>query len=442
MHSEEELLALANELLLPLHLEATECEVLQPLWADYGSISRLTISSRSTRSTNSPAPKTLILKSITPPPVKGSSPSESHLRKLISYEVEQHFYTKLVPLLPESTPVARCVVSAAPLDSTSKQNITTILTDLREAFPIAAEEQRSELSTSQVHTALDWLANFHGFWSTRNAELRSSRLRLPPLEEQAAGTFTKSPGVWLNGGYTYLATRQSEYKTLQDDSDSPWREALCSPLPGPLSKKSIAELVAAIIAPSRSSSIPNPTSPYETLLHGDVKSANLFTTPSPSSSASAAFFDFQYVGLGLGVCDLAKLFTCSVPMSMLIGSGDGSAPRLKGKQSKLEMREGERRLLERYRQTYEKVSGKAYPWEELERHWNCALVDWLRFQAGWGFWGNTYWLEARVRFILADQEWTKWMQRTAADTLEFVALAREFETSETQATMSDASLNS
>ncbi|KJX99936.1 phosphotransferase enzyme family protein [Zymoseptoria brevis] len=428
MHSEEELLTLANDLLLPLHLEATGCEVLQPLWADYGSIARLAISPRSTHSTDTPAPKTLILKSITPPPVKGSSPSESHLRKLISYEVEQHFYTKLVPLLAESTPVARCVASAAPSDSTSKQNITTILTDLSEAFPIAAEEQRSELSTSQVHAALDWLANFHGFWSTRNADLRSNRLRLPPREEQADGTSMKSPGVWLNGGYTYLATRQSEYNALQDDADSPWREALCSPLPDPLSRKSIAELVAAIIAASRSSGIANPTSPYETLLHGDVKSANLFTTADPSSSASAAFFDFQYVGLGLGVCDLAKLFTCSVPMSMLISSGEGSSSRLKGKQSKLEMREGERTLLERYRRTYEEVSGKSYPWEELDRHWNCALVDWLRFQAGWGFWGNTSWLEARVRFILADQVWMAWMQRTAADTLEFVALAREFET--------------
>jgi hypothetical protein len=32
-------------------------------------------------------------------------------------------------------------------------------------------------------------------------------------------------------------------------------------------------------------------------------------------------------------------------------------------------------------------------------------VDWLRFQASWGFWGNTDWLEARVRSILKDQEW-------------------------------------
>lgn len=432
MHSERDLLHLANTLLYPLHLEATACEVLQPLWADYGSISRLAISPQST----SPAPKSLILKSITPPPVKGSSPSESHLRKLISYEVEQYFYTKLVPHLPASTPVAQCVASSASTENLDP-GITTILTDLREDFPIAAEEQRSELSTSQVHAALDWLANFHGFWWARNTELRSpARLRLPPLEEQAVESSTGPVGVWLNGGYTYLATRQSEYKSLQDSTNSPWRQLLCSSLSNAPNNGSLAELIAAILAPA-SSNTTTPTSPYETLLHGDVKSANLFTTESASSSSLAAFFDFQYVGLGLGVCDLAKLFTCSVPESMLTASADGSVGRLEGRNAKLEMRRGERTLLERYRRTCEEVSGKKYPWLELERHWNCALVDWLRFQAGWGetcclfchfsilltifwlgFWGNTSWLEARVRLILDDQDWLGWVRATAADALE------------------------
>jgi hypothetical protein len=385
MHSEEDLLALANDLLKPFHLEATSCEVLQPLWADYGSISRLTISPTSSHPRvegSSQPPKTLILKSITPPPVEGSTPSESHLRKLISYEVEQHFYTALAPKLPSSIPVARCIASSASSFS-SNQEITTILTDLRQDFSIAAEEQRSALSPSQVHAALDWLSTFHGFWWARNSEFRSSaRLRLPPLEEQALNTPTDNKGgVWLNGGYTYLATRQSEYASLECSPDSPWREALCEPFASSPNNQSLAELIALILSPSPSQSNPTPLSAYETLLHGDVKSANLFTTSEPTSSSSAAFFDFQYVGLGLGVCDLAKLFTCSVPGAQLLGTGK----TLVGDRAlKLDMSIGEKRLLERYRQKIEDVSGKTYPWEELERHWNCALVDWLRFQAGWG----------------------------------------------------------
>ena len=45
------------------------------------------------------------------------------------------------------------------------------------------------------------------------------------------------------------------------------------------------------------------------------------------------------------------------------------------------------------------------------RHWEAALVDWCRFQASWGFWGNTEWLQARVRSILADEGWREWLLR-------------------------------
>jgi hypothetical protein len=46
--------------------------------------------------------------------------------------------------------------------------------------------------------------------------------------------------------------------------------------------------------------------------------------------------------------------------------------------------------------------GKEYEWEIFVGHWEVALVDWLRFGASWGFWGNVSWLQARVRWILAE----------------------------------------
>jgi thiamine kinase-like enzyme len=127
---------------------------------------------------------------------------------------------------------------------------------------------------------------------------------------------------------------------------------------------------------------------YTTLIHGDVKSENLFST---EDGTSVAFYDFQYIGLGLGVCDLAKLFTCSVPSRLLPASKSMEADEMK--------------LLRFYHSKLEQVSGKKYPWDVLVRHWETALLDWLRFQASWGMWGNTEWLEERCRGILEARGW-------------------------------------
>ena len=113
-------------------------------------------------------------------------------------------------------------------------------------------------------------------------------------------------------------------------------------------------------------------------------------------------FDFQYVGVGLGVCDLAKFFTCAVDARLLVTEGGNSKP---GRQ---EMGGGEESLLQRYHHTLlasASLPSSAYPWETFLLHWQVALVDWLRFQAGWGFWGNTSWLEARVEAILNTPGW-------------------------------------
>lgn len=174
------------------------------------------------------------------------------------------------------------------------------------------------------------------------------------------------------------------------------------PIPESKTGQTIAELVGQILSPSSSSSPSSLTHSYETIIHGDVKSENLFTN---SAGTEVAFFDFQYVGLGLGVCDLAKLFTCSVPESLLAPSSH--IP------SHLDIQEGERRLLGHYRKTLMTEAGREYPFDLLLMHWKTALVDWLRFQASWGFWGNTEWLEARVRHILRDRQWSEWAIRAA-----------------------------
>lgn len=270
------------------------------------------------------------------------------------------------------------------------------MTDLRPQFPVAGEK-RSELNEKQVYAALDWLSNFHRT-SRRMVPSDFDEFLRPPLEEAARRQKGDNSGtkLWLNGGYTYLATRRKEYASLARDKNSEWSAALCTPTtPG---GQSISEMVADFLTPCGRH--------FETLIHGDVKSENLFTT---ESGDRVAFYDFQYVGLGIGACDLAKLFTCSVPLRLLVDE-ERAIP------NELPMDIGEVKLLKRY---YSKLLNDArgsdrlsqqYDWDTFIRHWETALVDWLRFQASWGFWGNTEWLEARVRSILKDKQWRDWLQ--------------------------------
>jgi hypothetical protein len=290
--------------------------LIQSLWAGYGQICRVTATADTSGSVSGGTDDDLklqkeysfVLKLITPPSTKAKD--EGHARKILSYQVEQYFYSHLAPQLPSSLPVARCLASINQHHSDGTSTTAMMLGDLKEQFPVAGEK-RNVLSSTQVHAALDWLSGFHGFWWSRVEGLDRSSLVLPPLEEvRRDGQDATRKTVWLNGGYTYLATRRKEYADLAADHDSEWSAILTQQMG--TRNETIAELVATFLAPSVSGL--SPLDHYQTLIHGDVKSENFFTS---RSGEEVAFYDFQYTGLGLGVCDLAKLFTCSVPLSML-----------------------------------------------------------------------------------------------------------------------------
>ncbi|RAL14120.1 phosphotransferase enzyme family protein [Aspergillus homomorphus CBS 101889] len=383
-------------------LELVSCTPLQTLWAGYGQICAVTARARTPEAAAhlaqlcgvAPSPATegatypLILKLISPPP--GSSSDEGHLRKMLSYEVEQRFYATVAPALGTGVAVAGCVASTYERDVPELRGlIATLLVDLRGRYPVAGGK-RSALSGVQVSAAVRWLAGMHArSWGLVPVGAGREELVRPPLEE--VRRVTPGTGVWLNGGYTYLATRRREYAALAAETGSEWSCALCGVVEG--FGMSVAEMVAVVLAPCGRA--------VESYIHGDVKSENLFTN---ETGDQVAFFDFQYVGLGLGVCDLAKLFTCSVPLRMLVGEEDV--------EEVLGMGDGERALLEEYRaRLLEGKGSEMYDWDTFKRHWETALVDWCRFQASWGFWGNTEWLEARVRSILRDQGWRDWLYR-------------------------------
>lgn len=405
MPSRSDIEQVAADLLATTNLRLVSCKTLQSLWAGYGTICRIQAAPQDGKAPGS----SFILKYITPPHSSSSEPDEGHLRKILSYQIEQSFYTRLAPQMLPEIPVASCLASinSRPAsDSSSSAEVKTamVLTDLREAFPVAGE-RRGALTDTQVRAALGWLARFHGFWWKRVGDLDRKKLICAPLEHlrrhgDAVIEEDGTPRVWLNGGYTYLATRQGEFAILKEEGEgSEWVEALCK-LFGD-QELTVAELVAQVLAPS-SESKGSGISRYETLIHGDVKSENLFTN---EKGDKVAFYDFQYVGLGLGVCDLAKLFTCSVPAAML------GFKRSCGQV--IPMLEGEEELLRSYLDELKRTSSLDYEWDVFLRHWETALVDWLRFQASWGFWGNTEWLEGRVRSILDDDGWRAWLQASA-----------------------------
>lgn len=128
---------------------------------------------------------------------------------------------------------------------------------------------------------------------------------------------------------------------------------------------------------------------YGTLLHGDVKGANIVfsarnKSTDPSPTLRCALYDFQYIGLGLVSRDLVYFLATTVQSGLLRRS------------------EQERRLLEFYHGELLKTikSAVPYPFEKFWRHWELAIVDWYRFMAGWGFWGNDSWVEKRAKEIV------------------------------------------
>ncbi|KAL1412988.1 phosphatidylinositol N-acetylglucosaminyltransferase gpi19 [Vanrija albida] len=359
--------AVAAALLAPLGLTPGPLTTLQTLWAGYGSISSFTAVD------GSGGKHPLILKLVAPP--DGSSSDEGHRRKMLSYAVEQHFYAAVVPALnlPPEVGVARVLATSA------DGAVATVLEDLRQRYPVAGEH-RGELSERQVDAALLWLARFHSASRGYGRGKLAAFVR-PPLVETE-----EKKEVWLNGGYTYLATRMSEFASLQRGRGE-WR--VLAEVDG--AGNSPASLAALFLEPRGRA--------FESLIHGDVKSENLFAS---AAGDRVAFFDFQYVGLGLGVCDLAKLFTCSVPLGLLVED--------KRREKRRGMGKGEEALLRKYLE----YNGSAYDWDEFTRHWETALVDWCRFQASWGWWGNTDWLQSRVREILADGGWRRWVEGQAS----------------------------
>jgi hypothetical protein len=374
--------------LLPDDLEMDdELERIATLWSSYGYIYRLRV-----RDVPKNVSYTMISKSIHPP--LESRPSESHLRKLLSYRIERWFYHNLASKLHEHS-VASRLAQCHPIAGGDEGSL--LLEDLAVDFPYPA---RGSLGLDPAQCVLRWLAGFHGcFW---NVHLRSgSRLSLVPAPAGTDQTLRVS-GVWAQGTYWYLDTRRDELD--QTDAQEyhwllPWIEKVrltiilyFSYIDGYMHFLILSwQVNDAIKVRCRTNA---------TLLHGDVKGANILFSHSPwarpdeLADLRCALYDLQYVGVGLPTHDLVYFIGTTVSPSLV---------KTKEKEDAL-LRYYYDILVSHLSTEFEGHPAAAYEWTTFLRDWELSIVDWYRFMAGWGFWGNDDWIERRAREIVAAWE--------------------------------------
>ncbi|KAL0069753.1 hypothetical protein AAF712_003022 [Marasmius tenuissimus] len=339
------------------------------LWSNYGSIDRVTLRSPN----NGEKDQSIIIKTVSPPKTDHNRADEGHLRKLLSYEVERWFYHNLAGRLPAGAARVARVYSAKEHDVKAAP-IRLVMEDLSVEYSVPAGDT---LDVDETKAVLAWLANFHGtFWGVQNEGDIRPRLVPPPLQ-YAGGN---REGVWQQGSYWYLDTRRSELADI--DRRQTW----------------LLEL-----AEKARNSMKTEAKAFGTLLHGDVKGANIFFAPrSQDDPPRCALYDFQYVGIGLVTRDLAKYLGTTVRANLL--------RRIEDEKDLLRFYHSELvRVIHSRKDVSPEVASflereGGYTFEKFWEHWELAIVDWHRFMSGWGFWGNEAWVEQRARQIAANWE--------------------------------------
>jgi hypothetical protein len=338
------------------------------LWAGYGSIKCIDV--KYGTKTGSDAPTKLILKVVTPP----SDSGEAHERKVTSYMVEASFYRHFAKSMKESGVTLADIYAVETADGGG--SVKLLMSDLRQAYPVPGGGM---LSFGKTMAAVDWLARFHALhWGLSSA----------PAEIYQT--------LWPEGCYWRLDTRSSEYDAIPQT----WQRL-----------KNCARAVADLMKNGT-----HPHSLHKTIVHGDFKSANLqfaetscagssqhSATSVPSTGDAAyecAVVDFQYAGGGYGARDLVMLIASSVEM-----------PRPYSHEKAVLL---ERQILEAYHQKLTQYlsssgSGKGtvgvgaaepYTLAQLIQHYELCMVDYVRFMAGWGMWGNAQYAQSRAKEIL------------------------------------------
>lgn len=282
------------------------------LWAGMGYIYRVV-----TTTTAEDENDVRVVKHVRLP--RGKNISRGDQRKADSYHCESNFYEHVAPSLRQQ---------AVGLPETYYVERTP------EAIFIVMSyidgRSNAHLNPTRTKLVLDWLARFHAAsWGKRRENNHSSLL-------QSMGT------------YWHLDTRPDEHASM---SNKGWEGRL------KLAARAIHERLQ--------------NDPCQSLVHGDVKEANIMFVPNEeSSSDDVVLCDFQYCGRGTPAQDLAYFFCSSI--------------------DDLEDRQDE--YLEYYVEqltSYLPTNASTIPTlADMKDSLDWAYCDFLRFMMGWGSWGN------------------------------------------------------
>lgn len=231
-------------------------EDIQPLWSDYGVLSRYLLQEGDYSSV---IVKRVFLKKANEEHPQGWNTNASHQRKLKSYEVEFNWYKEYANLCDEN-----CVIPGYIDSMISPTERILIMEDLdTKGF----NKRKSTVNFSEIEACLKWLAEFHAKFMNRS-----------------------TAGLWHKGSYWYLQTRMDEYEAMQD-----------------LELKEVAYEIDQVLDNCQ----------YKTIIHGDAKLAN-FCFSNDGNYVAAV--DFQYVGGGCGIKDVAYFLSSCLTEDQLINN--------------------------------------------------------------------------------------------------------------------------
>lgn len=216
-----------------------ELEIIQSLWSNYGKISRYQLSGSSIKTV---VVKYIALNQMGEHP-RGWNSSNSHNRKVKSYEVETYWYKQWNQLCGDHCRTPDFIGSFS-----EGKDQWIIMEDLNLNFP----SRKYPIDFLEVKVVLKWLANFH-----------MTFLNQVPT------------GLWEVGTYWHLETRPDELEKVEH-----------------LELKSKAAAIDQLLNQCK----------FKTIVHGDAKLANFCFSENGKSVAAV---DFQYVGGGCGMKDVA-----------------------------------------------------------------------------------------------------------------------------------------
>jgi fructose-1,6-bisphosphatase/inositol monophosphatase family enzyme len=160
--------------------EILRSEVIQPLWNDYGTLSRVYL-----RGGLHPS---VIVKHIRIPEdpghPRGFATSNSRARKVRSYEVETHWYQHHNQGVPPGATTPRCLGSFA-----EEGELFLLLEDLATR---GLSQVLFSVSLQEISVVLHWLARFHASFLGESSE-----------------------GLWPSGTYWHLETRPDELANIE-----------------------------------------------------------------------------------------------------------------------------------------------------------------------------------------------------------------------------------